>query len=58
MPRMHILTASEQKAFDTPPMFSDAERDAFFQVSEGHCQLNDKPPNKLLKHLAVATRNP
>ena len=35
MPRMHILTASEQKAFDTPPVFSDAEHDAFFQVSEG-----------------------
>ena len=35
MPRMHIFTASEQKAFDTPPVFSDVERDTFFQVSEG-----------------------
>ena len=34
MPRMHILTASEQKAFDAPPVFSYAERDTFFQVSE------------------------
>jgi len=34
MPRMHILTAVEHQAFDTPPVFSDAERAAFFQVSE------------------------
>src|SRR5262245_22985838 len=34
MPRMHILTASEQKAFDAPPVLSYAERDTFFQVSE------------------------
>jgi TnpA family transposase len=34
MPRMHILTASEQKAFDAPPVLSSAERDTFFQVSE------------------------
>jgi Domain of unknown function (DUF4158) len=34
MPRMHILTASEQKAFDAPPVFSYAERATFFQVSE------------------------
>ena len=34
MPRMHILTAAEYQAFDTPPMFSDAERATFFQVSE------------------------
>jgi hypothetical protein len=39
MPRMHILTASEQKAFDTPPVFSDAERDAFFHVSESLAAL-------------------
>jgi hypothetical protein len=32
---MHLLTASEQKAFNTPLVFSDAERDTFFQVSEG-----------------------
>ena len=30
MPRMHILTAAEQHAFDTPPVLSDAERDTFF----------------------------
>ena len=34
MPRMQILTAAEHKAFDTPPVFSYAERDMFFQVSE------------------------
>jgi TnpA family transposase len=34
MPRMHILTAVEHQAFDTPPVFSDAERATFFQVSE------------------------
>src|SRR5262245_957910 len=34
MPRMHILTASEHKAFDAPPALSYAERDTFFQVSE------------------------
>jgi len=33
MPRMHILTAAEQHAFDTPPVLSDAERDTFFEVS-------------------------
>ena len=27
MPRMHILTASEHKAFDAPPVCSYAERD-------------------------------
>ena len=34
MPRMHILTAVEHQAFDTPPVFSDAERATFFQVAE------------------------
>jgi Domain of unknown function (DUF4158) len=34
MPRMHILTAVEHPAFDTPPVFSDAERATCFQVSE------------------------
>lgn len=34
MPRLHILTAVEHQAFDTPPVFSDAERATFFQVSE------------------------
>jgi hypothetical protein len=27
MPRMHILTTAEHEAFDTPPVFSYAERD-------------------------------
>jgi hypothetical protein len=31
---MQILTASEHQAFDAPPVFSYAERDRFFQVSE------------------------
>jgi len=31
MPRMQILTASEHQAFDTPPVFSYAERERFFQ---------------------------
>lgn len=34
MPRMQILKAAEHKAFDTPPVFSDVERDVFFNVSE------------------------
>ena len=34
MPRMQILTVSEQKTFDAPPVFSHVERDSFFQVSE------------------------
>lgn len=34
MPRMHILTAAEHKAFDTAPVFSDAERETFFHLSE------------------------
>jgi len=34
MPRTRVLTASEQKAFDAPPVLSYAERDTFFQVSE------------------------
>jgi hypothetical protein len=34
MPRMQILTAAEQKAFDTPPVFSGAERETFFHVSD------------------------
>jgi TnpA family transposase len=33
MPRMQILTAAEQQAFDTLPIFSDAERVTFFEVS-------------------------
>lgn len=34
MPRMQILTAAEQKAFDTLPVFSDPERATFFEVSD------------------------
>ena len=34
MPRMQILTAAEQQAFDTPPVFSGAERETFFHVSD------------------------
>jgi hypothetical protein len=34
MPRMHILTAAEHDAFNTPPLFSYAERETFFHVSE------------------------
>ena len=34
MPCMQILTVSKHKAFDAPPVFSYAERDSFFQVSE------------------------
>jgi hypothetical protein len=34
MPRMHILTAAEHDAFNTPPVFSYAERETFFHVSE------------------------
>ena len=34
MPRMQILTAAEHKAFDTAPVFSDAERETFFHLSE------------------------
>jgi hypothetical protein len=32
MPRMHILTAVEHQAFDTPPVFSDAERAMFSKL--------------------------
>lgn len=46
MPRMHILTASEHKDFETPPLFSAAERDTFFQLSEG------------LRHLLETLRHP
>jgi hypothetical protein len=31
MPRMHILTTAEHEAFDTPPVFSYAERETLFQ---------------------------
>jgi TnpA family transposase len=34
MPRMHILTAAEHDAFNTSPVFSYAERETFFHVSE------------------------
>lgn len=30
MPRMRILTASEQEAFDRPPLFDHRERQKFF----------------------------
>jgi TnpA family transposase len=33
MPRMRILTTAEHAAFDTPPVFSYAERETFFSVS-------------------------
>lgn len=33
MPRMRILTASEQEAFDTPPLFDHRERKRFFAFS-------------------------
>src|SRR5712691_11626434 len=34
MPRMHILTAADHKAFDTVPVFSGVERETFLHVSE------------------------
>ena len=34
MPRMQILTAAEQQAFDTPPVFRGTERETFFHVSD------------------------
>ena len=34
MPRMQILTTAEQDVFDSLPIFSDAEREKFFHVSE------------------------
>ena len=34
MPRMQILTAAEQQAFDTPPVFGGTERETFFHVSD------------------------
>ena len=34
MPRMHILTAAELKAFDTPPLLSHPQRETLFRVSE------------------------
>ena len=33
MPRMRILTASEQEAFDTPPLFDHRERKRYFAFS-------------------------
>src|SRR5215470_10967632 len=34
MPRMQILTAAEQQAFDTPPVFSGPQRETFFHVAD------------------------
>ncbi len=34
MPKIKILTHAEKKAFDTPPIFSAAERDNFFALDE------------------------
>ena len=34
MPRMQILTAAEQQAFDTPPVFSGTQREMFFHVAD------------------------
>ena len=34
MPRMQILTAAEQQAFDTPPVFSGTQRETFFHVAD------------------------
>ena len=31
MPRMRILSASEQEAFDKPPLFDHRERKKFFE---------------------------
>ncbi len=32
MPRMRILTANEQEAFDKPPVFDHRERKKFFEL--------------------------
>ena len=32
MPRMRILTANEQEAFDKPPVFNHRERKKFFEL--------------------------
>ena len=34
MPRMHILTPAEYAAFETPPVFTNAERQGFFAFSQ------------------------
>jgi hypothetical protein len=36
---MHILTAAELKAFDTPPLLSHAQRETFFCISESLADL-------------------
>ena len=46
MPRMNILSRSEQDAFDTPPVFNSAERKQFFDF-----------PSSLLK-TSMGLRNP
>ena len=39
MPRMHILTAAELKAFDTPPLLNHTQRETFFRVSASLADL-------------------
>lgn len=35
MPRMRILTASEQETFDRPPVFDHRERKQYFSLPKG-----------------------
>lgn len=39
MPRMHILTASEQEAFDNPPLLDHRERKKFFEFPKASMEI-------------------
>jgi len=56
MPRLQILTPAEQAAFDTPPVFSYAEREIFFHISASLGSLLTtlrSPTNRLCLVLTV-----
>ena len=50
MPRMHILTAAELKAFDTPPLLNHTQRETFFRVS---ASLADHPEGLTAEQIRV-----
>ena len=56
MPRMKIFSASEEEAFDSPPVFNSAERKRFFSLSAA---LSDaasalRTPNNRVRFLLAA----
>lgn len=55
MPRMRILSANEQEAFDKPPIFDHRERKQFFSLPKALTDVADtmRTPNNQIGFLVM-----